>query len=438
MGNEFVKKTNCLVSTTFSGKGIFSEKNKNWFWSGISCGIPEKLNKILDKIDLLIIVGSKMSELSTGHYRTRPFKKTYYIDIDDDNFNNNFDVINLKIDSKKFFKEINKLNLEYKNTLIDENINAHSEINNFELSYKSNKVTSFKLVNMIQTVFPENTIYSCDSGNSTLVSVESLRLLNPKCFIGPIDYSSMGYGIPSIIGASIDNRVSVVFEGDGAFLMTGLEIFIAKNLNKKIMVVILRDYELGMMSSIQRSINRNTNCTILPEYNLKNISNSFDIPYFKICNENELDKIKQIYNVVNKNKLVLVECMIDYDKPFYFTQGVSKTKQINSKLLKNNNPIIDCSLSDNIIINNDNYNLFYNILNKNSSLFGSKIAIVDVFYEKEINHKEFNELCVKNASFIQNNLNENLIGVLLFNSYHINIIHFSIALANKTLLMILN
>ena len=432
--NKFVNKTNCLVSSTFSGKGIFSEKKNNWFWCGISCGIPEKLYKILEKIELLIIVGAKMGELSTGHFRTRPFKKVYYIDIDENNFNSNYDAINLKCDSKIFFDIINKQNLKYKNNFINENINAHYEIINYEKSYKSKTITPFKLVNYIQKIFPDNTIYSCDSGNSILLSIESLRLSKSKCFIGPIDYSSMGYGIPSILGASLDNRYSIVFEGDGSFLMTGLEIFISKNINKKILIIILRDNELGMMSSIQRSINKKTNCTILPDYNLNNICNSFNIPYYKICNENELFKIDEIFKLVSKNKLVLIECIIDYNKPFYFTKGISKSKIINSKLLKKNNEIINCSITNDLIVSNDNYNLFYNILNKNNNLFSNKIAIIDVFYNKYINYNELKKLTIKSSYFIQNNLKENLIGVLLFNSYHINILHFSIAITNKTLL----
>ena len=216
--------------------------------------------------------------------------------------------------------------------------------------------------------------------------------------------------------------------------MTGLEIFIAKNLNKKIMVVILRDNELGMMSSIQRSINKKTNCTILPDYNLKELCESFGIKYFKISNENDLDRIKEIYEIVNKNNLVLVECIIDYNKKFYFTEGISKNKQINSITLNRNNNIINCNVSNRITIKNDNFNLFNNILNKNESLFGSKIAIIDPFYKKEIDYINFKNLCIKNASFIQNNCEDKLIGILLFNSYHVNILHFSIAITNKTLL----
>ena len=154
---EFVKKTNCLVATTFSGKGLFSEKNKNWFWCGISSGIPKELNKILDEIDLLLIVGAKMGELSTGHYRTRPFKQVYYVDIDEDNFNSNYDALNLRCDAKEFFVDINKSKLQFKkNNLIDTNIKIHNQINNYELSYKSEKITAFKLTNTIQNIFPIN------------------------------------------------------------------------------------------------------------------------------------------------------------------------------------------------------------------------------------------------------------------------------------------
>ena len=78
-----------MVATTFSGKGIFPETHPNWFWCGISQGIPNDLKQIIKTTDLLIIVGSKMGELSTGHYRTLPHDNCYYIDIDINNFNSN-------------------------------------------------------------------------------------------------------------------------------------------------------------------------------------------------------------------------------------------------------------------------------------------------------------------------------------------------------------
>ena len=179
---NFVNKTNCLVSTTFSAKGIFPEDHANWFWCGVSSGVPNELLCLLDKVDLLIIVGNKMGELSTGHFRIDSFKKVYYIDIDNDNFNNNYDSINLKMDANIFFKELNNTTLYSKNNLIDENTIIHSNINKKELQFNSNKILPYKLVRKIQSIFPDNTIYSCDSGNSTLVSIECLRLKNKKCF----------------------------------------------------------------------------------------------------------------------------------------------------------------------------------------------------------------------------------------------------------------
>ena len=73
-------------------------------------------------------------------------------------------------------------------------------------------------------------IYATDSGNGTFLAIEQLRLNGgPGCFIAPVDFSCMGYSVPAAIGAALANpgRDVVALPGDGALLMTGLELLTA-------------------------------------------------------------------------------------------------------------------------------------------------------------------------------------------------------------------
>jgi acetolactate synthase-1/2/3 large subunit len=130
--------------------------------------------------------------------------------------------------------------------------------------------TPFALFDALQRLAPA-AIYATDSGNGTFLAMEHLRLDEPRRFIGPIDYSCMGYSVPAAIGAKLANpgRDVVALAGDGALLMTGLEILTASALGAAPLVCVLRDGELGQIAQFKRtSLNRDT-CNVLAPYSLE-------------------------------------------------------------------------------------------------------------------------------------------------------------------------
>ena len=52
---------------------------------------------------------------------------------------------------------------------------------------------------------------------------------NRAVSLRPVDYSCMGYSVPAAIGAKLaaPDRAVIALAGDGAFLMTGLELITA-------------------------------------------------------------------------------------------------------------------------------------------------------------------------------------------------------------------
>ena len=68
-----------------------------------------------------------------------------------------------------------------------------------------NRVTPARLFESLQRHCRPGAIYSTDSGNGTFLAMEHLRLEEPGRFIGPVDFSCMGYSIPAAIGASFGN-----------------------------------------------------------------------------------------------------------------------------------------------------------------------------------------------------------------------------------------
>ena len=117
---------------------------------------------------------------------------------------------------------------------------------------------------------PDCSVFVSDSGNGTVLGAEFLRLARPGQYLAPTDFSSMGYCVPAALGAALQGQargerlVAVATVGDGAFLMTGLEMVTALKMKLPVICVILRDGELGMISGLQRAQQNEVYCTHAP------------------------------------------------------------------------------------------------------------------------------------------------------------------------------
>ena len=96
------------------------------------------------------------------------------------------------------------------------------------------------LLKTVQQLVGNDAIYTTDSGNGTFLAMECLRLPHPRSFLAPVDYSCMGYAVPAALGAALacPDRKVISLAGDGAFLMTGLELLTARQLNLPVMVLV--------------------------------------------------------------------------------------------------------------------------------------------------------------------------------------------------------
>src|SRR6185436_15326992 len=134
----------------------------------------------------------------------------------------------------------------------------------------SARVSPWRLISALQERFGPDTIYCTDSGNGTFLAMEMLRLERPGKFLAPVDYSCMGYSVPAAVGAKLARPDCPVvgLVGDGAFLMTGLELLTASHLGVGAAFFILRDRELAQIAQFQEvAMNRKT-ASVLPDYDL--------------------------------------------------------------------------------------------------------------------------------------------------------------------------
>jgi acetolactate synthase-1/2/3 large subunit len=317
------------VATTFEGKGIFPESHPLWLWCGFGAAAPPFVRKIAADCDLTLAIGCRFSEVGTGSYGMEVPGKLVHVDIDpsvlDKNYRADLPVV---ADSAPFIAGLLKnLPARRADPELRESIRAgHAKVwSGWDAPADAQKVTPPQLLKAVQELVGPSAIYTTDSGNGTFLAVECLRLDQPRSFLAPIDYSCMGYAVPAALGAALacPGRPVVSLAGDGAFLMTGLELLTAAQLQLPIMVLLLRDRELAQIAQFQQTALGRKSCSELPDYDLPAFCRAVGVEYLMLSRNAEIDSVlRQARALTEAHRPVVVEVAIDYSRKTYFTNGV--------------------------------------------------------------------------------------------------------------------
>jgi acetolactate synthase-1/2/3 large subunit len=190
------------------------------------------------------------------------------------------------------------------------------------------RVTPSVLLEAIQRIFGPETIFATDSGNGTFLAMECLRLERPGRFLAPVDYSCMGYSVPAALGAQLGKPDApvVALAGDGAFLMTGLELLTASSLELPVMVILLRDRELAQIAQFQTTAFGRRMASVLPDYHAGSIAEALGIEWLRLDDDAGVEEVvRAAHATVSAGRPVLVDTAIDYSEKTWFTRGVVKT-----------------------------------------------------------------------------------------------------------------
>jgi acetolactate synthase I/II/III large subunit len=326
------ERLNAPVATTISGKGVFNEKHPLWLWCGFGAAAPSFVRKIAASCDLTLAIGCRFSEVGTGSYGMTPPGKLIHVDIDPSALGKNYAAdLPVVSDAAGF---VASLLPHLTSRSVDESLrrdirSGHEEVRQgWTTPDNSEGVHPPHLLETVQELVGNDAIYTTDSGNGTFLAMECLRLQHPRSFLAPVDYSCMGYAVPAALGAALacPDRPVISLAGDGAFLMTGLELLTARQLNLPVMVLVLRDRELAQIAQFQQIALGQKTCSELPDYDLAAICRGVGVEYLALRRNPDAEAIlKQALTVTGSGLPVVIEVAIDYSQKTYFTRGVVRT-----------------------------------------------------------------------------------------------------------------
>jgi acetolactate synthase-1/2/3 large subunit len=319
------------VTTSFSGKGVFPESHQLWLWSGFGNQAPGFVRRIMSNCDCLLAIGCRFGEVTTGGYGIAPPEALIHVDIDDQVFNRNFAAkLAIQGDARMFVEAMSGL-IEGQRpwaSLARSIADGHAEVDDrWRRGARSDKVHPHALFSALQEHCRPDAIFATDSGNGTFLAMEHLRLEAPGRLLAPTDFSCMGYAVPAAIGACFAHpgRDVVALPGDGAFLMTGLELISASAHGAAPLVCVLRDGTLSQIAQFQKMMTNRISASVLPDYDIEGFARVTGYRYFRILRDSELDSVLPAALELTRNRTpALVEVVIDYSQKSYFTKGVVK------------------------------------------------------------------------------------------------------------------
>ncbi len=175
---------------------------------------------------------------------------------------------------------------------------------------------------------PDDGIIVIDDGNHTFLTAELMPIHSPKSVILPTDFNCMGYAVPAAIGAKLahPDRVVQTIVGDGAFMMTCMEILTAATNDLGIIYYVFNDGELAQIGQAQAIPYKRKPCTRLGKLKVEGVALATGAAYLAMPDNAAIaDVIAKAGEISRGGRPVIVDVRIDYSKRTAFTTGTVKT-----------------------------------------------------------------------------------------------------------------
>jgi len=325
------------ISTTLQGLSVIRGDHPLHTGVGFGPSSVPAAQQAFKNCDCMLAVGVRFSELGTGSYGVTVPDALIHSDINPEVFNKNYPAqVTIEGDASEVLTAILK-ELNSRNWSSSRDLNALSaQIKSSKAKYLGEwtKKKSDSLVSpgfffqSLRKKLPDDVQIMVDDGKHTFLTAELFPIHKIGGFVSPTDFNCMGFCVPASIGAKLANpdKMVAAIVGDGAFMMTCMEIVTATAQNLGIVYFVFHDGELGQISQFQQvPLNRKT-CTTIGKLNVKGVALATGAHFVDMNNDSTIDAaIDEAIKVSKTGQPVIVDVNIDYSKKTFLTKGVIKT-----------------------------------------------------------------------------------------------------------------
>lgn len=317
---EFVERLQIPVTSTLLGLGAYPG-DKNLFLGMLGMHGTAAANIATLEADLIIGMGFRFDDRITGNIeKFCPNAKIIHIDIDPSEIEKNKKVdIALVGDLKKVLTLLNKKRIE-----LEDICEWRDRVEYLKRRYSlivpdcKEELTTQRVLREIDRVLKGEGVIVTDVGQHQMWSALHLTYRNPNSIISSGGGGTMGFGLPSAIGAQVacpDKKI-ISIVGDGGFQMNIQELILLKAYKLPVKVFIMNNSYLGMVRQWQELFHERryseVNLEINPDF--VKVAEAYGIKSVTLESEEDLEKIDEI---LKSDEPILVNCIVKKEENVY-------------------------------------------------------------------------------------------------------------------------
>lgn len=251
---RFVTANNLPVAASFRRQDLFDNRDPHYVGM-LGLGVSPKLAERVRTTDLLLVIGSRLSETVSGGYTLItspvPIQPLVHVHPDPQELGRVYQARLPILSSLRGFAQA----LQALPALTEQPWKAWTEAARADYLEHSTPpqphpqlagVDLAQVVAHLNDVLPDDAVLSNGAGNYTVWLHRFYRYRLPATELAPTN-GAMGYGFPAAIAAKLQNpqRTVVCFAGDGCFMMYPQELATAVQFSAPLLVIVVNNGMLG-------------------------------------------------------------------------------------------------------------------------------------------------------------------------------------------------
>jgi len=333
----FSEKFDIPIASTLMGLGGFPATHKNFLgFSGMHGNYWANL--AISNSDLLVIVGSRLSDRQTGVVKEYcPEAKIIHIDIDPTSLNKNVSVdFDIQGDIRQvlsmFLKNSQSVNLsdskkEERTQWWRQISETKKESENARNKNTTDTMTPEEVIGKVYELAKKDAFFATEVGQHQMWAAQLFNSDNPRSFLTSGGLGTMGFGFPAALGAQMANqgRQVIVFAGDGSIQMNIQELATAVTYDLPVKIVVVNNGYLGMVRQWQGFMfNRYSQSKIFsPDY--ITLAKAYSAQGFVIDKHDDLEST--LKEALSCPGVAIIDCRVNEEEDVYPWVPVGKANR---------------------------------------------------------------------------------------------------------------
>lgn len=328
--SELVELTDAPVVTTLTGRGAFPDSDPR------NLGMPGMHGTVaavgaLQRADLVVALGVRFDDRVTGHLDTfAPRARVIHVDIDAAEISKNrtADVPIVGDLTKVLAELVAQVPLSFKEFGKPDIAGWWRYLNRLRQKYplgwaepSDGKLAPQYVISRLSELSGPEAIYATGVGQHQMWAAQFIKYEFPRHFVSSCGLGTMGFGVPSGMGAQVANPDNVVWviDGDGSFQMTNQELATCVINSIPIKIALINNAVLGMVRQWQNLFynQRYSNTKLNPDDGEQvpdfcKLADAYGMPSRRVTSVSEVDEAIEWALSIN-DRPVLIDFRVSKD-----------------------------------------------------------------------------------------------------------------------------